>query len=173
MCASVAVALAVAACGGSSPKVVTPTVTVPPARSGSTVATSATSATSVTSATGSTSPADALAADQGASALAQTASTAAVSYGNNNNGNYAAMTPAALQSLDASIQVGPGNGNPYLANPGGVTVLDNGAGYTVTATSTTGDTFSVGESATGTPTQSCTGAISTLCETSSTGGGTS
>ena len=99
-------------------------------------------------------------------------------YGNNNNGNYSGMTSTALSALNSSIQVGPGAGKPYLDAAAGVSVLDNGAGYVVTATSTTGDTFSVGESATGTATQSCTGTASSACGSgggatpANTGGGT-
>jgi hypothetical protein len=157
--AAVAVAAVVAGCG--SAKVVKQPIGHQHTRTGT---------TSATSATGSTAPAAALAADDGAQQLAQTASTAAMNYGNDNNGNYSGMTAAALVSLDASIQLGPGGGQPYLDPTSGVTVLDNGAGYSVTATSTTGDTFSVGESATGTPTQSCTGSASSACTSNGNGG---
>jgi hypothetical protein len=37
----------------------------------------------------------------------------------------------------------------------------------VTATSSTDDTFSIGESASGTPTQSCTGTASPACQNGS------
>lgn len=90
-----------------------------------------------------------------------------MTYGTNNNGNYSGMTVAALHSLAGTIQVGPGAGNAFIAQSGGVAVLDSGAGFTVTATSTTGDTFTIGESATGTPTQTCTGTVSTACQNDS------
>jgi hypothetical protein len=90
-----------------------------------------------------------------------------MTYGTNSNGNYSGMTAASLHSLASGIQVGPGAGNAYVSSSGGVTILDSGAGFTVTATSATGDTFSIGESATGTPTQSCTGTASTACQSGS------
>jgi hypothetical protein len=159
--AGLAVALAVVGCGSGGPRHVTKKrgVTIPPTSS-----TSDTSVTSATSTTGVTSAAAALSADQAAERLARDAAGAAVTYGTNNNGNYSGMTAATLHSLTASVQVGPGDGNPYLDPGGGVTILDSGAGFTVTATSSTGDTFNVGESATGTPTQSCTGTASTACQ---------
>jgi outer membrane usher protein FimD/PapC len=90
-----------------------------------------------------------------------------MTYGTNNNGNYSGMTAAALHTLAGAIQVGPGAGNAYITPSGGVTILDNGAGFTVTATSSTGDTFAIGESANGTPTQSCTGTASPACQNGS------
>ena len=164
LCAGLAIALALAGCGSSAPKHVTKkrTGAVPPP--GSTAATSVTSATSATSTTGSTTAAAALSADQAAEQLARSAASTAMTYGTNNNGNYSGMTAAALHSLEAAIQVGPGAGNAYIDPDTGVTILDSGAGFTVTATSTTGDTFSAGESATGTPTQSCTGTASSACQ---------
>jgi hypothetical protein len=157
--ACAAVAVTVAGCGSSSggSKIVTQPQ---PARN---VAPS-------TSATG-TGASAALTADELAEALARTASNYAMTYGTNNNGNYGGLTATALNSLDAAIQTGPGDGAPYIDATTGVSVLDGGAGYTVTATSTTGDTFSIGESANGQPTQSCTGAASTACTSSSSNNG--
>lgn len=165
LCAGLGVALTIAGCGASSKKPATRTATGP--RTGSTATTSATSAASATSATGSTSTAAALSDDQAAEQLAHSAATAAMTYGTNSNGNYSGMTAASLHSLASGIQVGPGTGNAYVSSSGGVTILDSGAGFTVTATSATGDTFSIGESATGTPTQSCTGTASTACQSGS------
>lgn len=153
--AAIAIAAGIAACGGGSPPTVTRTVTIP-------TTTTPTQSTSTTGGSGSASTA--LSGDDFAEALANKASAAATSYGTSHNGNYAGMSATALSALDAAIQIGPGDGDPYLASSGGVTVLSNGAGYTVTATSTTGDTFSVGESASGTATRSCSGSASTACQ---------
>jgi len=90
-----------------------------------------------------------------------------MTYGTNNNGNYSGMTAAALHALAGTIQVGPGAGTAYITSSGSVTILDSGAGFTVTATSSTDDTFSIGESASGTPTQSCTGTASPACQNGS------
>jgi hypothetical protein len=146
--------LALAACGGggstkppTKPRTISPPVkTTPPATA---------------------SGGAARAADNAAENLALTADTTAQTYGTNNNGSYAGLTADALHSLEASIQIGPGNGNAYIAPAAGVAVLDNGAGYAITATSTTGDTFSVGESSTGTATRTCTGVASAACNSGS------
>jgi hypothetical protein len=107
------------------------------------------------------------AADNAAEELALTADAAAQTYGTNNNGSYAGLTAAALHSLERSIQIGPGGGSAYVASADGVAVLDAGAGYAITATSTTGDTFSIGESSTGTATRTCSGVASAACRSGS------
>jgi hypothetical protein len=170
--AALVAALVLAACGGSSkaPKTTPPktTTTSTTPNNGASAATGPTSKTGSTSATGTTtSPAKALAADETAEAVALGASTAAVSFGTNHNGSYAGMTATAIHALASGVQVGPGEGNAYLAVPGGVTVLGQGAGYTVTVTSATGDTFSLGESGSGTATKSCTGSASPACKNGS------
>jgi hypothetical protein len=170
--AALVAALALTACGRSSnaPKT-TPPTTTPTSTTGTTptsgtgTTTGPTSTTTPTSATGTTtSPAKALAADQTAEGVARGASAAALTFGTNHNGSYAGLTAAAIHALASAVQVGPGDGNAYLALPGGVRVLGQGAGYSVTATSTTGDTFSLGESGSGTATTSCTGSASTACK---------
>jgi hypothetical protein len=153
-CVFVALVLSagLAACGGGStktptkPRTISPPHTVPRATS---------------------SGGAALAADNDAKALALTADTTAQAYGTDNNGSFAALTATSLHAMLPAIQIGPGAGNAYIANPVGVAVLDNGAGYAITATSTTGDTFSVGESSTGTSTRTCTGVASTACKSGS------
>jgi hypothetical protein len=146
-------AVGLAACGGGStkppvkPRTISPPIkTTPPATA---------------------SGGAARAADNAAEELALTADTTAQTYGTNNNGSFAGLTAAALHSLEASIQVGPGGGNAYIAPAAGVAVLDNGAGYAITATSTTGDTFSIGESSTGTASRTCSGVASAACKSGS------
>jgi hypothetical protein len=160
--AGLVLAVTLAACGSSAPKKVpppSPTVTVTTPNTAPAI-----TSTGPTGTTGSTgkkvSTAAALTADQAAETLAHTASSTAEAYATNKNGSYAGLTPLALHALTPSIQTAPGDGNPYVAATG---VLGQGAGYTLTVDSTTGDTFSIGESATGTATESCSGTASSAC----------
>ncbi|MGD1050792.1 MAG: type II secretion system protein [Solirubrobacteraceae bacterium] len=93
------------------------------------------------------------ASDAAAKELAHTAQVAIETLATDNNGSYSSATPAALQGYEATIQITSGNGNAYLS---GVTVTSNT--YTVTTTSTTGDTFSINRSSTGGLTRTCQGA---------------
>jgi hypothetical protein len=68
--------------------------------------------------------------------------------------SYVGLTPAVLNTYEATIQVGSGNGNAYIATPGGVSNLA-ATTYTVTATSTLGHTFSINRAANGLITRSC------------------
>jgi hypothetical protein len=167
--AGLVLAATLAACGSSAPKKVpppSPTVTVTtPNTAPAITSTGPTGATSSTGAKGTKlSAAAALTADQAAETLARTASSTAEAYATNKNGSYAGLTPLALHALTPSIQTAPGDGTPYVTATG---VLGQGAGYTLTVVSTTGDTFSIGESATGTATESCTGTASTACTAAS------
>lgn len=160
--AATVAAVVLAGCGTASNAVKTPPTTTPKPP------THATSATSTTSPTGaSAAAAAALMADQAAEALARSASSDATTYGNNNNGNYSGMSATALVAIDSTLPIAPGSGKPYIDSSTGVTIIDGGAGYSVTATSASGDTFSIGESATGTPTESCTGTASSACQNGS------
>ena len=67
------------------------------------------------------------------------------------------MTPTLLNTYESTIQVGSATaGNAYIAN---VNTLGGAVGtattYTVTATSTNGDTYSITRAANGTITRSC------------------
>jgi len=64
-----------------------------------------------------------------------------------------------LQTYEATINTTAGNGNAYLSAATGTAT-----GFTVTATSTTGDTYSITRAANGTITRSCTNSgTSTAC----------
>ena len=165
---AIVAAVGLAACGGGSTTTsTTPPPSTPPA-SGPTSASGTTGTSTSTGSSGATgSSAAALAADTAAQQLARTAGQAALSYANANNGSYAGLTPAGLQTANAAIQIGPGNGDPYIDSSTGVVVLSGGAGYAVTATSTTGDSFSVGASSSGQATQTCIGSASAACQAGS------
>ena len=91
--------------------------------------------------------------DASAKELAHTAQVAAETYGTD-NGSYVGLTPAALQTIESTIQIAAGNNNAWLsaASPTGT-----GLGYTVTTTSATGgNTFSLNRADTGQLTRTCT-----------------
>ena len=94
------------------------------------------------------------ASDAAAKELAHSAQVAAETIATDNGGSYAALTPTALNQYEATIQLNSGNNNAFVANPGGTSVSGGGTGYTVTATSTTGDTYSIVR-ANGSVTRSC------------------
>jgi len=99
------------------------------------------------------------ASDAAAKELAHSAQVAAETIATDNGGSYALVTPTLLNTYEATIQVGAGNNNAYIANvntAGGA--VGTATGYTVTATSTTGDTYSIIRAANGTVTRSCANA---------------
>jgi type IV pilus assembly protein PilA len=106
------------------------------------------------------------ASDAAAKELAHTAQVAIETCGTDNAGVYNVLTcnsPLALVAYEATIQTAAGNNNAYLS---GVTTPAAG-GYTVTTTSTTGDTYSITRSATGAITRTCTDATGeTACPVS-------
>ena len=63
------------------------------------------------------------------------------------------MTPTVLANIEPTIQIAAGNNNAYLS---AATPDTGNKGYTVTATSTDGNTFSIVRSDTGTITRTCT-----------------
>jgi type IV pilus assembly protein PilA len=82
------------------------------------------------------------AVDASAKELARTAQTTAETYATDHNGEYTNMTATELNTIEPSIQLGPGNNNAYLVAATGVSGATATA-YKVTATSTNGDTFSI------------------------------
>ena len=94
------------------------------------------------------------ASDAAAKELAHSAQVAAETIATDNGGSYTLVTPALLNTYESTIQVGSTpTGNAYIATPGGAS--GTATGYTVTATSTTGDTYSITRAANGTVTRSC------------------
>jgi type IV pilus assembly protein PilA len=95
------------------------------------------------------------AVDASAKELAHTAQVAAETYATDNNGSYAAMTPAALSAIEATIPTAAANHNAWLSAAAPTSTTD-GNGYTVTATSDNGDTFSITRTDAGAVTRACT-----------------
>jgi type IV pilus assembly protein PilA len=84
--------------------------------------------------------------DADAKATARSAQTALETYATDNNGSYVGATPAALHNIEQTIQASEISLTGLAAK-----------GYTVTATSSTGNTFSVTrDPVSGDTSQSCT-----------------
>jgi type IV pilus assembly protein PilA len=101
------------------------------------------------------------ATDSSAKELARTASTTADTYATDHNGEYnwgsAGLTE--LHAYEPTIQIAAGSGNAYLsAATGGAN------SYTVTATSTSGHTFSISRSASGEISRTCTATGTSVAE---------
>jgi type IV pilus assembly protein PilA len=94
------------------------------------------------------------ATDASAKELAHTAHIAAETYATDNSGSYVGLTAALLTTYESTIQIGSGNGNAFIATPGGVSSVTANT-YTVTATSTLGDTFAIHRAANGLFTRTC------------------
>ena len=93
------------------------------------------------------------ATDASAKELARTAETTAETIATDNNGSYKEVTVANLNKYEPSIQTAAGNNNAYLS---GAKEIETGAGYEVTATSTSGHTFTITKKASGVVERSCT-----------------
>jgi hypothetical protein len=89
--------------------------------------------------------------DAGAKELARTALTTALTIGSDSSGNYDSLTPALLQQYETTIAITPGSG-AYIVSAG---PLDGGAGFVVTALSTSGDSFTVTHTPAGVNVRSC------------------
>jgi type IV pilus assembly protein PilA len=106
------------------------------------------------------------ATDASAKELARTGQTAAETYGTDRNGLYTGMTPAALKTVEPTIPTSNTNNNAFLnaAAPSTTNVANDG--YAVTATSTSGNTYTITRDGNGNVTRSCTPNV-----TSATSGG--
>ena len=93
------------------------------------------------------------ASDAAAKELAHTSQVAIETCATDSSGAYSTNcnTAAKLQVYESTIQTVAGNGNAFLS---AVTTPVAG-GYTVTTTSTTGDTYTIARSPTGVLTRSC------------------
>lgn len=99
--------------------------------------------------------------DSAAESLARIGQTAAEVVATGDGGSYASITgPASLVAIEHAIPTTAG-GIAHLSAPSG-----NATGYTVTATSKSGDTFSV-LSANSRITRTCTGSASLACQSGS------
>ena len=78
------------------------------------------------------------ASDAAAKELAHSMQVATETYATDNSGNYTGLSLTVLNQYEATIQTSSGNGNAYASAATG-----SGTGYTVTAASTDGNTFSI------------------------------
>ncbi len=92
--------------------------------------------------------------DEQAEALAVEAAHDADTWGASNRGSYLGLSLADLRTIDAAIPVGLPAAGPYVPESNGV--LGTPRGYTVTAVSANGDTFSVVRIPVGALVYSCT-----------------
>ena len=90
------------------------------------------------------------ASDAAAKELAHSMQVATETYATDNSGSYASLSLQILNQYEATIQTSSGNGNAYATQP----TTGSATGYTVTAASTDGNTFSIIRSG-GTTTRSC------------------
>jgi len=93
------------------------------------------------------------ASDAAAKEMARTAQTSAETYATDHEGKFTGLEVKTLHEYEPTIQTAAGNGDAYLSL---VTVIESGAGYEVTATSTSGDTFKIRRTAEGVVERSCT-----------------
>jgi len=78
------------------------------------------------------------ASDAAAKELAHSAQVAAETIATDNGGAYNNVTPANLNSYEATIQITPGGGNAYL-----FTATGTGSSYTLVTQATDGDQFTI------------------------------
>jgi type IV pilus assembly protein PilA len=99
------------------------------------------------------------ASDAAAKELAHTAQTTIETCATDSNGSYSSCnTPTILAGYESTIQTGSANNNAYLSAVNVPGIGQSGNSYTVTATSTTGDTYMITRSATGVVSRSCSDA---------------
>ena len=106
------------------------------------------------------------ATDSSAKEVARTAETTAETYATDHGGVYGTptMTTKILKEYEPTIQTAAGSGNAYMNGEGATVVIESGGGYEVTATSTSGHTFTVRKTAAGTVERICTPAGKTGSE---------
>ena len=93
--------------------------------------------------------------DASAKELARTAQTAAETYATDHQGSYQNMGVAPLNAIEPTIPTANTNNNAYLS---AAAPDAQNQGYTVTATATDGNTYSITRSDTGTVSHACTSA---------------
>ena len=104
------------------------------------------------------------ATDSSSKELARTAETTAETYATDHGGSYTGLTTKILKEYEPTIQNVAGSGNAYMNGEGATVVIESGGGYEVTATSTSGHTFTVKKTAAGTVERICTPAGKTGSE---------
>lgn len=92
------------------------------------------------------------ASDAAAKELARSAQTAAETFQIDHGGVYEGLSPTKLHEYETTIQTAAGNSNPWLST---AEAKEGSLGYVVTATSTSGDTFTVTRTSSGSITRTC------------------
>jgi type IV pilus assembly protein PilA len=92
------------------------------------------------------------ATDAQAKEMARTGQEAAETYSTDNNGEYKGIEPSILREYEAAIVTEPGKGNAYISV---AEATEANKGYTITAKSLNGDTFTITKSAAGAFTRTC------------------
>jgi type IV pilus assembly protein PilA len=99
------------------------------------------------------------ASDAAAKELARTAQTVAETIGTDNGGQYGTVSVAQLNAIEPTIPIVVSTSNAYLFAATGTAT-----GFTVTAKSAIGDTYTITRAANGTTTRTCANAApSTAC----------
>ncbi len=92
------------------------------------------------------------ATDSSAKELARTAETTAETYATDHGGEYTGLSVAELHAYEPSIQTASGNGNAYISGVSEVAAST----YKVTATASSGHTFSIKREASALVKRECT-----------------
>src|SRR5438270_4037200 len=80
------------------------------------------------------------ATDSSAKELARTAQTTAETYATDHSGSYSGLSTTVLKEYEPTIQTAAGNNNAYVSE---AKEIETGGGFEVTATSTSGHTFTI------------------------------
>ena len=148
-------AATLASCGGSGCGTRCGNAASPAARTAP--GTPATTATSTTAAPSRGGPATAQPRDLAAESLVRTAQAAVETLATDDNGSYTRISPKAIAMLEPNIPI-TRNGRAYLSAARGTNTT-----YRVTATSASGDTFTISRDARGAISRTCTGRASPEC----------
>jgi type IV pilus assembly protein PilA len=84
--------------------------------------------------------------------VARAGAQAAETYSTDHNGSYGGLEPKVLHEYEPAIQTAAGNNNAYIT---AAESTESGHGYLVTATSTSGDTFTWRKLSTGEVSRTC------------------
>jgi type IV pilus assembly protein PilA len=90
--------------------------------------------------------------DASAKELARSGAQAADTYATDHSGTYAGLERSVAHEYEPAIQIAAGNGNAYLSAAAGE---EAGKGYVVTATATSGDTFTITKKGNGEVLRTC------------------
>jgi type IV pilus assembly protein PilA len=78
--------------------------------------------------------------DASAKELVRSSAQAADTFATDRAGNYAGLEPKVVHEYEPAIQIAEGNNNAWL---NAASAAESGKGYVVTATATSGDTFTI------------------------------